>query len=82
VTAFPPLSTPVTIAEQIPLEHLDSVREAITTNDPSKIREVGRIMALTHPIDMEIHETGEGAYDFVNALIEAPSDEPPAARHA
>jgi hypothetical protein len=71
VTAFPPIGTPVTICDQIPFEHLDTVREALAANDPTRIREIGRIIALTHPIDMEIHEEGEGAYDLVNALIEA-----------
>lgn len=71
VTGFPPLGTPVTIRDQVPIEELDSVKEAVRTHDSSKIREVGRIVALTHPIDMEIHEKGEGAYDFVNALIQA-----------
>lgn len=71
VTAFPPIGTPVTTAAQIPIEYVETVLEALSTNDPSKVREIGKIMALTHPIDMEIHETGEGAYDFVNSLIQA-----------
>jgi hypothetical protein len=71
VTAFPPIGTPVTTAAQIPIEHVETVLEAVRANDPSRIQEIGKIMALTHPIDMEIHETGEGAYDFVNSLIEA-----------
>jgi hypothetical protein len=71
VTGFPPLGTPVTIRDQIPIETIESVIEAFRTNDPSRIREIGRIVALTHPIDMEIHEIGERAYDFVNALIQS-----------
>lgn len=64
VTAFPPVGTPVSISDCIPLESTAEV--AAKGNDPQPI---GRIVALSHPIDMALQIQGEEAYSFVERLV-------------
>lgn len=70
VTQFPPIGTPVSIASCIPMEPVDEVRETISHGrDESEIEPIGRIIALSHPIDMEVHLEGEELYNFVEDCI-------------
>jgi hypothetical protein len=64
VTAFPPVGTPVSIADCIPLESLESVQSENMDRNP-----VGRIVALSHPIDMALQVRGSEAYQFVEQVI-------------
>jgi hypothetical protein len=75
VTNFPPIGTPVSISSCIPLENVAHVRElmagaqALSEIRSEDVQSVGRIIALTHPIDMEIQLDGEEIYNFVERCI-------------
>jgi hypothetical protein len=58
VTNFPPIGTPVTIRNCIPLDHVDEIREMGLDLEHSK-NPKARIIALTHPIDMELQLPSE-----------------------
>lgn len=70
VTNFPPIGTPVSIRECIPLDPVDVIRSqdlGLRSSD----NPVGRIVALSHPIDMEMQLEGEKAYEFVERACNA-----------
>jgi len=68
VVAFPPVGTPVSIAECIPLETVEEVRKA---GNPTQITDnpVARIIALAHPIDVSMQLSGDEAFKAVERLI-------------
>jgi hypothetical protein len=68
VVAFPPVGTPVSIAECIPMETVEQVRKA---GNPTKITDnpMARIIALAHPIDVSMQLTGDEAFKVVERLI-------------
>lgn len=71
VTQFPPVGTPVTIASCIPLEPIDEVRAAREKGaSEDTISPMGRIIALSHPIDMEVQLSGEEIFRFVEDCID------------
>ncbi|MBJ7402113.1 MAG: hypothetical protein JHD07_01925 [Bradyrhizobium sp.] len=75
VTDFPPIGTPVSIADCIPLEPVDQIRSLMARGKsldeitPDMLTPAGRIVALSHPIDMKIQLKGEEAYRFVERCI-------------
>lgn len=72
VVSFPPVGTPVSIAECIPLESVEDVRKA---GNPTKItgNPIARIIALAHPIDVALQLPGDEAFKSVERLIETKS---------
>ena len=81
VTKFPPVGTPVSICNCIPVESVDEVREMVLsqgvemrTRNLTEIDECrqpfARIIALSHPIDMELQISGDEAFDIVERAIE------------
>ena len=68
ITQFPPLGTPVTIQDQVPMEDVEDVRRLSDKADtvPSP---VARILALSHPIDMPLHISGDEAFELVESEI-------------
>lgn len=72
VVAFPPVGTPVSISQCIPLESVEDIRKAgnpaQVTGDP-----VARIIALAHPIDVGMQLPGDEAFLSVERLIETKS---------
>lgn len=69
VTAFPPVGTPVSISSCIPLEEVGSIRAQKENPGKGPVKPVGRIVALSHPIDMEMQLPGEEAFHFVERSI-------------
>jgi len=69
VVAFPPVGTPVSIGECIPLESVEEVRKA---GNPAKVtgNPVARIIALAHPIDVAMQLPGDDAFNVVERLIQ------------
>lgn len=74
VTSFPPIGTPVTICDCVPLEPVDDVRSMVKKGDDRLAKSIGRIVALSHPIDMEMQLPGEESFQFVSACIDHASD--------
>jgi hypothetical protein len=72
VVAFPPVGTPVSIAQCIPLESVEDVRKA---GNPTQITgsPFARIIALAHPIDVAMQLPGDEAFKSVERLIETKS---------
>ncbi|MGR9327452.1 hypothetical protein ACU8OT_29340 (plasmid) [Rhizobium leguminosarum] len=84
VTNFPPIGTPVSIADCVPMEPLDEVRAVMQKRNlkvhqvnPADVAPIGQIVALTHPIDMEIQLKDEAIYDFVERSIARAESEGP-----
>jgi hypothetical protein len=77
VTAFPPIGTPVSISSCIPLHEIGSVRASLAAKSRAEPLSVGRIVALSHPIDMEMQLPGEEAYQFVDRQIASAKRTPP-----
>ncbi|HCF24927.1 MULTISPECIES: hypothetical protein [unclassified Novosphingobium] len=75
VTNFPPIGTPVSISKCIPLENVDHLRSlmkegaVLESLEDDAVESIGRIIALSHPIDMEIQLEGEDIYNFVEDCI-------------
>ena len=70
VTSFPPIGTPVSICDCIPIEPVDEVIKAFKAGKPdADIKPIGRIIALSHPIDMEMQMPGEEAYELCEKCI-------------
>jgi hypothetical protein len=67
---FPPIGTPISICEMIPLEPVDDVRKmsAFKAVD-RKIEPVARIIALAHPIDTSIMLSGAEAHAMIENMI-------------
>lgn len=77
VTAFPPIGTPVSICECIPLEHVDDIRSLMSSRSLASVptsvqteQPLARIIGLSHPIDMELQVSGEEAFNLVERCIE------------
>lgn len=72
VVSFPPVGTPVSIAQCIPLESIDDVRKA---GNPAQVtgNPIARIIALAHPIDVAMQLPGDEAFKSVERLIETKS---------
>ncbi|HLY22009.1 MAG TPA: hypothetical protein VKT83_06030 [bacterium] len=69
VVGFPPVGTPVSIAQCIPLESVDEVRKSRNLKEASK-NPVARIIALAHPIDVGMQLPGDEAFRTVGRLIQ------------
>jgi len=68
---FPPIATPISICECIPLEPVEQVMKTKAyraVND--KIAPIARIIALSHPIDTMMQLPGEEACELVDRCIE------------
>jgi hypothetical protein len=63
--AFPPISTPISIRNCIPLESIEDIRQGKETQDP-----FARIIALAHPIDVAMQISGDEAFDCVERCIQ------------
>lgn len=71
VTSFPPIGTPVTISDMVPLEAVDAVRaQAARGLLPQPVPDpVARIIALSHPIDVGLQIDGDEAFNAVELNI-------------
>jgi hypothetical protein len=66
ITSFPPIGTPVSIQECIPLEIVEG------DSGGAQLQHAGRIVALSHPIDMAMQVPGDEAFNLVEANIRLP----------
>jgi hypothetical protein len=85
VTDFPPIGTPVTIRQAIAVEDVTRLQRRVLEGTYSHVSDmasaVARIVALSHPIDCEIHLGGQETFDFVERLIaNKPAVQQPARR--
>jgi len=72
ITNFPPVGTPVTIRESVPLEGLEDVRHfGEMRTVAGGIEPFGRLVALSHPIDVPMQIPGDEAFRFVERGIAA-----------
>lgn len=73
VHSFPPIGTPVTISDMVPLEPVDAVRELAAQKRLSDVVAMvpARIVALSHPIDVGLQFKGDEAYHAVERAIAA-----------
>lgn len=62
--AFPPISTPISIRQCIPLESIENVRQGKSEEEP-----FARIIALSHPIDVSMQISGDEAFECVEKCI-------------
>jgi hypothetical protein len=63
--AFPPIGTPISIQDAVPMEPVEELGEfGAGPVDPT-----GRIVALTHPIDMGLHLSGDEAFALLEDRI-------------
>lgn len=70
VVDFPPIGTPVSIRQCIPMEHIEDVRKYESLSHIGNTENsAARIVALSHPIDMQIQLNGQETFDFVERLI-------------
>jgi len=70
ITHFPPMGTPVSIQESVPMEALDDVQQAMRAGgDAPSIGPIARIIALSHPIDVPLQVPGDEAFRLVEARI-------------
>ncbi|MBU8900195.1 hypothetical protein DRW03_30975 [Corallococcus sp. H22C18031201] len=69
VTAFPPVGTPVSICECIPLEEVGDVRNA-KSRTAGKVEPFARIISLSHPIDTPMQLTGGESFNLIEHMIE------------
>lgn len=67
---FPPIGTPISICELIPLEAVEDVRTtmAFRAVEPS-IKPIARIIALAHPIDTSMQISGSEAHSMIENMI-------------
>ncbi|WP_328611655.1 hypothetical protein OG943_21895 [Amycolatopsis sp. NBC_00345] len=72
ITDFPPVGTPVSIRDCIPLENVEDVRRSgsLRAADES-IEPFARLIALSHPIDVPMQVSGTEAFQFVEKGIAA-----------
>jgi hypothetical protein len=70
ITDFPPVGTPVSIRDCIPLENIEDVRRSgsLRAADES-IEPFARLIALSHPIDVPMQVSGTEAFQFVEKGI-------------
>lgn len=69
VTGFPPIGTPVSIRDCIPVEHVDEIRKRPRSRLLETVEPFARILALSHPIDMGVQLPGDDAYELIERLI-------------
>ncbi|KOV86332.1 hypothetical protein [Nocardia sp. NRRL S-836] len=70
VTSFPPIGTPVSIQDCVPLEDIEEVRRTRSLRGVDEsIEPFGRIVALSHPIDVPMQLPGDEAFRFVERRI-------------
>lgn len=77
VVGFPPIGTPVTTSAIVPMEPIPELKAALAragghrdaTGALITVEPHGRIVALSHPIDMPLHLVGDEAFNFVEAAI-------------
>ncbi|MFD2472392.1 hypothetical protein [Amycolatopsis silviterrae] len=70
VTDFPPVGTPVSIRDCIPLENVEDVRRAgVPRTAHESIEPFARLIALSHPIDVPMQVSGTEAFQFVERGI-------------
>ena len=67
ITGFPPVGTPVSICECIPLEEVEDVRTAMKQG--GDCRPIARIIALAHPIDTPMQTSGQDAFNSIETCI-------------
>jgi hypothetical protein len=74
IVSFPPVGTPVTIQDIIPMHPVESIRAAMASRgvtsaaevEPRELQEApARIIALSHPIDVPLQLSGEEAFHLV-----------------
>ena len=68
VTGFPPVGTPVSICECIPMEDVHEVRNARAMK-AGHVEPFARIIALAHPIDTPMHISGDEAFNLIEDMI-------------
>jgi len=68
IVAFPPVNTPVSIRDAIPMELVQDIR-ASNTYDAESTEHIARIVALSHPIDVSLQISGEEAFHVVEHSI-------------
>jgi hypothetical protein len=68
ITGFPPVGTPVSIQSAVPLEPTDEVRAMAAVGRDGEVEAFARLLALSHPIDVELHMTGDEAFDLVETM--------------
>jgi hypothetical protein len=71
INGFPPIGTPVTINDMVPLEDVDEVRNLAKKGmlDDVVPMPTARIIALSHPIDVGFQMSGEDAFKAVEMGI-------------
>lgn len=71
INGFPPIGTPVTINDMVPLEDVDEVRKLAKKGllDEVVPMPTARIVALSHPIDVGFQMSGEDAFKAVELGI-------------
>jgi len=71
---FPPVGTPISICEMIPLEPVHEVRAKSALKGVSnEIKPIARILALAHPIDTSLMLSGDDAHALIENMIETNS---------
>jgi hypothetical protein len=69
IVEIPPIGS-VSIAEAIPLDHVDEIRAAKKENRSlAASQPAARLVALAHPIDAALHLPGEEAFNAVQARL-------------
>jgi hypothetical protein len=68
VTGFPPVGTPVSICECVPMEEVGHVRSAKALK-VGQVEPFARIIALSHPIDTPMQLSGDEAFGLVEDMI-------------
>ncbi|MEU1722630.1 hypothetical protein ACNF49_39370 [Actinomadura sp. ATCC 39365] len=77
ITSFPPIGTPVSICDCIPLESVEEVRRTGSLHSVDEsIEPFARLVALSHPIDVAMQIPGEEAFLHVERRIELAGPSP------
>jgi len=74
VTSFPPIGTPVSISDMVPLPQVRQPGVAMAA--PISPEPIGEIVALSHPIDVGLQIPGAEAFSLVRARIQAHAPRP------
>lgn len=76
ITSFPPVGTPVSISDMVPLEAVEDVRAAQAGGNQralgaalQNVQPVAKIYALSHPIDVAMQVSGDEAFQIVERAI-------------
>jgi hypothetical protein len=75
-TDFPPIGTPVTIRDMVPMESVDEIRRVARDRSIEPFaggitEPAARIIALSHPIDTPMHVPGDVAFRYVEQRIQS-----------